>query len=308
MTKVEKRLLIYISSLPSAAEARFETERQAAMKQALTCGLVWPNDSADYDWDLVRRHIEEADAFILLCGREYGPVTPTGLSLQHRELVHAQSLNKPVYVLIENAAATGATPDQLKLEDFRRQLMAQVPHKVWHLGDELSVHVKATIQGWQRKGLGSLAAESAALQPGEVTLPESFRLMPEPPVVSPVKRVRGGPAREAITLTVQANVYRGGTLTRHLVKINSRTDRIWRDLEPLLRLGSSEVRLRSIVEQSVTSEASRLLLEEHKGSHAVDDVRIERNQFRQLLSRWARDGLVTDQRDGARTRWSLKGV
>ena len=306
MTTPEKHLLVYVSSLPESAEARFETERQAAQKGALLTGLVWPASGAGYDWSLVRRQIEQADAFLLLSGREYGPVTPTGIGNQHRELVHAQSLNKPVYAIIHNAPATGPAQDQLKLTDFRRQLMALVPYKIWHLGDELSVHAGAIISAWQRKGVGSWSNARVAsdrplsIAPGVGILPDHFRT---PEVTA---RSRGdGPAREDLTFMVQANVYRGGNLSRHVVSITIRTDRLWRDLLPLLRLCSSEDRLRALVERTVSDEASKLLLAEHPGSHAVDDVRVERNQFRQLLSRWSGSGFIKDKRDRARTRWML---
>ena len=37
----------------------------------------------------------------------------------------------------------------------------------------------------------------------------------------------------------------------------------------------------------------------------VDGVRIERNQFRQLLKGWADSGHVSSTKEGARTRWAL---
>jgi len=304
MSVTDKHLLVYISSLPESAEARFEAEKQAALRGALTTGLVWPDSQSEYDWALVRRQIEKADVFMFLLGRQYGPVTPTGISIQHRELVHAQALNKPVCAMIQNAAGTGGPQDQLKLEDLRKQLMGSVPFKVWHLGDELSVHLGSTLQTWQRKGVARWAAGGApeAVIDNPI-LSERFR------APAPTFRPRKDePIKHELVLMVQANVYRGGNLSRHVVKITMQSQRLWRDLQPLLRLGASEDRLRALVEHSVTDEASKRLLAEHPGSHAVDDVRIERNQFRQLLSRWSKEGFVTSQRDGAHVRWSIAGT
>jgi len=279
--------LIYVSSLPSQSEARFEVELQAAQSQTLTSGLVWDQPHAEYDWSLVRGQIERADAFLLMLGDDYGPVTPTGISAQHRELVHAQSLNKPIFCLIHNSL-NGAEPD-MRLDEFRALVKRQEAHKVWHLRDELSVHSRTIISNWQRDRRGE-----TAYQPPRYHAPA--------PIITPAK---GQPPRNDIDLMVQANVYRGGNLAPQVVKLPMKTDRLWRSLLPLLRLGASEDRLRAHIEQLVTAEISQLLLDRHPGSHAVDGVRLERNQFRQLLSGWAGGGFVKDQKDGARVRWSL---
>ena len=80
-------LLVYVSSLPDDVAARFEVDRQVALAGAVGAGLVWDARYAQYDWELVKKQIAQADAFLLLLGENYGPTTPTGISFQHRELV-----------------------------------------------------------------------------------------------------------------------------------------------------------------------------------------------------------------------------
>lgn len=298
MSESNRPLLIYVSSLPCDVEARFGVDKQVAQLGALTTGLVWSAKHSEYDWNLVRRQIQQADTFILLLGHEYGPVTPTGISFQHRELVYAQSLNKPVYGFIHDRVGDYSTPE-LKLAELRQQVTGQIPHKIWHLGDELTVHAKTAVNQWLRQFSRTAPLPATGLSVGFNTSVKSAAV--------PVSGMRSQtyPTREDIELVAQANVYRGGNLARHVVRLPMKTDRLWRSLMPLLRLGTSEDRLRSHVEQVITSEVSSVLLAEHPGSHAIDGVRIERNQFRQLLKGWAESHHVTSSKEGARTRWAL---
>lgn len=292
MSESKCPLLIYVSSLLCDAEARFEVDREVAKLGALSAGLVWGDRHSDYDWDLVRRQIQQCDSFILLLGQEYGPTTPTGISFQHRELVYAQSLNKPVRAFIHDQVGDFSTPE-LKLAELRQQVASQTPHKIWHLRDELTVHAKTTVANWLKQNTPSVPKSTPQLTSINV------------PVQASPRRQAPVPVREDIELVAQANVYRGGNLARHVVRLPMKTDRLWRSLMPLLRLGTSEDRLRSHVEQVITAEVSAVLLAEHPGSHAVDGVRIERNQFRQLLKGWAEPGHVISTKEGARTRWAL---
>lgn len=301
MTDSKRPLLIYVSSLPCDAEARFEVEKQVAQLGALTSGLVWNTAYGQYDWNLVRQQIQRADVFMLLLGQEYGPTTPTGISFQHREMVHALTLNKPVFSFIHDRMGDYSTPE-LKLAELRQQVVSQTPHKVWHLRDELSVHAKTAVGHWLRRTDSASPSQTVDPIKAPATLPTGAALSSVPNL-----RVRRQlqPEREDIELVAQANVYRGGNLARHLVRLPMKTDRLWRSLMPLLRLGTSEDRLRSHIEQVLTAEVSTILLAEHPGSHAVDEVRLERNQFRQLLAGWAESGHVLSDKEGARIRWRL---
>lgn len=287
-------LLIYVSSLPCDAEFRFEVDRQIALSGALGCGLAWQSDFAEYDWALVKRQIEQADAFLLLLGEEYGPTTPTGISFQHRELVHAQSLHKPVYYMM-HTSMDGHEAADIRLNELRQQVRAQVSGKIWHLKDELTVHVKTLLKNWKRD-VQSLRMMGA---------PPAVPARAVAPVISSKIALKAVPPREQIELITQGNVYKGGNLAPKVVKIPMKTDRIWRSIQPLLRLGTSEDRLRSHMEQVITGEVKNRLLSDNPGSHAVDGVRIERNQFRNILDGWATGGFVLNKAQGARTIWSL---
>lgn len=288
-------LLVYVSSLAPDAEARFEVDRQIALAGAVSTGLAWDDRYAPYDWELVKRQIAQADAFLLLLGEGYGATTPTGISYQHRELVHAQSLHKPVYHLT-HTSMDGREANDIRLNELRQQVRAQIGGKIWHLKDELTVHARTLVQSWTKdvSVLRSLKEDSAQAESQARSRLQAVRNTP-----------RTLPERKTIELMTQANVYRGGNLAPQLLKLPMKTDRIWRSILPLLRLGTSEDRLRSHMEQVLAAEVKARLLSEHPGSHAVDGVKIERNQFRKLLQDWAGGGFVVDMKQGARTIWSL---
>ena len=287
------KTLVYISSLPCDAAARFEVERQMALAGVLVAGLVWEDRFARYDWDLVRRQLEEADGFLLVLGDQYGPTTPTGISMQHRELVHALSLGKSVYCFMYNSMSAGGKSDP-RLNELRDQVRKQAPVKVWHLTDELSVHAGTLARNWIKDTESRGAAAKAQLSDSPIT------------VSKPASSGRSQPPREDIELVTQSNVYRGGNLAHQIVRLPMKSDRLWRSLQPLLRLGTSEDRLRTHVEQVVASEVKSILLGNNPGSHAVDGIRVERNQFRQILDNWQKGGYIEGRRDGARVQWSLK--
>jgi len=302
MKKKDSHFLVYIASSASLAPERFECERLCAAAGMLTNGMVWQHDIIEYDWALVRRQIEMADAFLFVLGSEYGQISQTGISYQHRELVHARSLQKPVVALIKNTHdGSRQSEDARRLADFHAILMKEVPFRVWHLRDELSVHVNSTLQGWQRTNAGTWVREDKA---PEISIPVAFKAAPKIAVSTPRKSFQS-PGKETINLLLQANVYRNGNLSLQRQTLEVREDQLWQGILPLLRLGISEERLRAQVENSLTPKMSVLLLGQHEGAHAVDDVRVERAQFNGILTTWRERGLVECSADNGRTLWTL---
>lgn len=302
MNKKDSHFLVYIASSASLASERFECERLCAAAGMLTNGMVWQHDIVEYDWALVRKQIEMADAFLFVLGNEYGQISQTGISYQHRELVHARSLQKPVVALIKNTHDTlRQSEDARRLADFHAILMKEVPYRVWHLRDELSVHVNTTLQGWQRTATGTWVRQAKV---SEVEVPAAIKPALKISVSTPRKSLQS-PGKETIGLLLQANVYRNGNLSLQRQVLEVREDQLWQGVLPLLRLGISEERLRAQVENSLTPKMSSLLLGQHQGAHAVDDVRVERTQFNGILTAWRDRGLVQSSADNGRTLWTL---
>jgi hypothetical protein len=294
MNKTNSHLLVYIASSASLTPERFECERLCAAAGTLTNGMVWQHDKVEYDWSLVREQIEMADAFLFVLGEEYGQISQTGISYQHRELVYARSLQKPIMVLIKNThEGPSQSEDARRLADFHAILMKEFPFRVWHLGDELSVYVNLTLQGWQRTSVGTWMREANA---SDVAIPITGKTTPKQSISSFRKSFQP-PSREVIGLLLQANVYRNGNLSLQRQTLEVREDQLWQGILPLLRLGISE--------NSLTPKMSTLLLGQHQGAHAVDDVRVERAQFHRILMAWRERGLVECSTDNGQTFWAL---
>ena len=111
--------------------------------------------------------------------------------------------------------------------------------------------------------------------------------------------------RQLMKIGFAANVYEAGNNTLEEVDITLRWDAIFGAVGEALKTPSSEAKLRSILEKFVEPEVKRKLLLLHTSSHAVDDVRINRQQLQELLDQWSDHNLVDSHNHGARKTWVL---
>jgi hypothetical protein len=293
-----KRFLVYVASNHIGLEAeRYEVTRQLVRMGILCCGFPCREDTSPYDWNLARTQIEDADLFIMILGDEYGPMAPTGISYLHRELVHAQSLSKPVLSFVKNALPTQQeTEDQRRLAGFHG-VVSKSTFRLWHLREELISHVKtAVVNALSNKSGGWLKLDQNA----------SVRLADEPKAVAKVDSKQWMlKTRQLMKIGFAANVYEAGNNTLEEVVITLRWDAIFGAVGEALKIPSSEAKLRSILEKFVEPEVKRKLLLLHTSSHAVDDVRINRQQLQELLDQWSEHNLVDSHNHGARKTWVL---
>ena len=300
----QKHYLVYLASTAEGLELeRYEVERQLARHHMINTGFAYRKDAGPYDWNLVRAQIEKSDMFVLLLGDHYGPMAPTGISFLHREFVHAQTLGKPILAFIKNTLPErNLTEEQRRLSGFHRIVTQQASYKLWHLRDELLSHVNAAFASQALPG-GWLPMA----QHGHVSAAQS-----EPLAVSDGKpsskltvQQRLARARQVISLQVAAKVYEAGNLSREEVFLPVRSDQLLQGVAHLLRLGASEDRLRSQLESVITKKVSEQLLKRHPQAHAVDDIRISRGQFQQILKSWEALGLVAGKGEPGRSVWTV---
>lgn len=298
---VDKRHLVYLASNSQGLDLeRYEVLRQLARHGMINVGFACREDAGPYDWNLVRSQIESADLFILLLGDGYGPMAPTGISYLHREFVHAKSLNKPTLAFIKNTLPEkNLTEDQRRLAGFHRIVAHQSSYKLWHLREELMSHVRVSLAspmltlgaGWVRAG----AARSTAM-------PVSAEVVKE--TAEPLSaRQRLTLSRQVVNLQIAAKVYQGGNLSLEEVLLPVRLDQLLQGAMPLLKTGASEDRLRSQLENIVAGTVKSQLLKRNTQAHAVDDIRISRGQFQQVLKQWQILGFVAADGDGVRAVW-----
>lgn len=298
----KKRYLVYLASnQPGLDIERYEISRLLAQHGMLNIGLPCWDDASPYDWELVKEQIEIADLFILLLGDGYGPVLPTGISYLHREFVHAKSLNKPVLAFLKNSLPEQlVTEEQRRLAGLHRIITQQAAYKFWHLRDELLAHVRAAVSSSLLTiGPGWVPTNSSANNQQE-TRPQSSQNKE-----SLTNRQRQSLSRQMLNLQVSSKVYEGGNLTLINSFVPSRLDLLYQILQGLLQEGASEDRLRKHVEQLIAEDVKKEQLERHPNAHAVDDIRVSRNQFQQILKSWNDLDLVKFSGIGSRVVWQL---
>lgn len=302
-TPEQKRFMVFLASnFEGLSLERYEMERQLARHNMINVGFSCREDAGPYDWNLVRNQIEMADLFILLLGDTYGPMAPTGISYLHREFVHAKSLNKPTLAFIKNSLPEKhINEDQRRLAGFHRIVVQQSPYKLWHLRDELLTHLRA-----------SLGSPSLAIGPGWVPA----NLAQPAPVSQPVQNTpsaglsasqRLARSRQLVNLQVTAKVYQGGNLSLEEVLLPARMDQLLIGISSQLKAGASEDRLRSHLEGVIAPTVKTQLLKRHQQAHAVDDIRISRGQFQQMLRQWQELGYVSVAGEGSRAVWQSAG-
>ena len=294
-----KRFLVYVASNHTGLESeRYEVTRQLARMGILCCGFPCREDTSPYDWNLARSQIEDADLFVMILGDEYGPMAPTGISYLHREMVHAQSLAKPVLSFVKNSLPSQQqTEDQRRLAGFHG-VVSKGTYRLWHLREELIAHVKtAVVNGLSNKSGGWLKLDSV----DEV----STKPLPEASTTKVDSKQWMLKTRQLMRLQFSAKVYEAGNNTLEEISVSLRWDALFVCAGAILKSPSSEDRLRQGLEALVEGEVKRRLLQQHPSAHAVDDIRINRGQFQQLLEQWLEHDLVVKQQRGGRSAWQL---
>ena len=319
-----KRFLVYVASNHKGLESeRYEVSRQLARMGILSCGFPCREDITPYDWNLAKSQIEDADLFIMILGDDYGPIAPTGISYLHRELVYAQSLSKPILSFVKNTL-----PSQQQSEEQRRLagfhgVVSKGAFRLWHLREELIAHVKTAVVnalshksgGWLK--LSSVDSDDNFVNPISAFADAKNAADAKNPVVAiSVAEAKADnkqwalQARQLSRLQFSAKVYEAGNNTLEEISVSQRWDALFNCAGEIMKAPSSEDRLRQGFEKLVDDEVKRRLLQQHPSAHAIDDIRINRNQMQQLLDQWLELGLVISVNRGGRNAWQLtpKGI
>ena len=295
-----QRFLVYIASNHEGLETeRYEVARQLARMGILTCGFPCREDVAPYDWNLSRTQIEDADLFLMILGDDYGPMAPTGISHLHRELVHAQSLSKPVLSFVKNTLdRTPINEDQRRLVGFHSMVMKGA-YRLWHLREELIAHVKSTVAntlsnrsgGWLKVDTDAQKAAKASQSKGKASKLSTRDLLAK--------------SRQQVELRLSAKVYQAGNNTLEEVMVPLRLDALFTRVAVPMNQPSTDDKIRSALERFMEPEVKRQLLTSHPGAHAVDDIKIDKQQFQQLLEGWQELGYIESEAKDAREIWHL---
>jgi len=156
----------------------------------------------------------------------------------------------------------------------------------------------------------SLSSSMLTLGPGWV--PAGVSKTPAMPMAAEANKETAEPlsarqrlnlSRQVVNLQIAAKVYQGGNLSQEEVLLPVRLDQLLQGAMPLLKAGASEDRLRAQLESVVAGTVKSQLLKRNAQAHAVDDIRISRGQFQQVLKQWQGLGFVAASGEGVRAVW-----
>ncbi len=291
-----KRFLVYLASNHQGLDVeRHEIVQLMASYGMVNVGLDCRDDLGPYNWDLVRELIETCDLFVLLLGDSYGPRLPTGISFLHREFVHANSTNKPTLAFIKNSVPNQQlNEEQSRLAGLHKVVAQKSPYKLWHLRDELVSQVRTALSsslltiggGWVPANKANLNLESDVKKQEPVPLTARQRLTK---------------SQQMLNLQVTANVYQDGNLSVEDIFLPTRLDKLFKVLLHRMKEGCSEDSLRRSLAVAVTKTTKEQLLAKKPKAHAVDDVRINREQFKLMLKIWQELGTISCKKDENRS-------
>lgn len=294
--------LVYVASYKHGlGQERFEIRQLLARHSIIDVGIHCLKDGKNYDWEVSRRQIELADAFILLLGEKYGAISPVGLGYLHREYVHASSLDKPIYIFAKNIlVAESKDADQKRLIDFNTLLSKRPNYKKWQVRDELLSHIKSTVIANKNEMTAwtNLAANNKpniatpSIEVEDTTTKLSAREVLER-------------SRTMINLKVSAKVFESSNLSINDVLITLRLDHMFNILKPTFAQCGSEERLRKTLENFLAKEVKEKLLVKHPKAHAVDDVRVNRVQFQNMLQTWSEIGKIRFDASTLHKHWCI---
>jgi hypothetical protein len=112
-------------------------------------------------------------------------------------------------------------------------------------------------------------------------------------------------SRQLIRLQLSAKVYEAGNNTLEEISVSLRWDAIFACAARLMSSAASEEKLRAALEELAQDEVKNRLLQQHPLAHAVDDIRINRPQFTELVTQWLDHGLVVKKSVSGRPAWKL---
>ena len=302
---------VYVASnFEGMMNERYEVARQLARLGMLPCGFPCRDDISAYDWALAKSQIEAAEVFVFLLGEDYGPMAPTGLSYLHREYVYAQSLSKPILSFVKRGVLDASGSDALYLTALY-ELIAKDDFRLWQFCDELLTYVRAAVSPFLQKSTLS-STDSALLLPLSLSLSVTAEVAAlQPAGVAPNEQeslVLAGEMmdeQQDIACEMSAKVYEGGNNTLQAVNLVRQRRALFILAAEGLKRPMSEDGLRAHMEQALSPEASERLLDEHPRAHAIDDVRLSKQQFKYWLDQWQASRLVEPDLSGQRPLWSL---
>jgi hypothetical protein len=299
---VSKKYLVYIcSNHEGLDQERNELCKVIAKLGAIPVSVPFLPEGSPYDWPSTKQLIDDADYFVCLLGDNYGPLSNTGISYIHKEVVYAQSKHKPIVSFLKNSMSDVrlSTSERQHLDGFKNILIKSM-FKYWHLRVELITHVKNSLSylftskpqlGWQN--IAPAASDTQKAAPQKVPLKASARDFL-------------AKSRQSIPLRCSAKVFVRGNFSVIEQQVPIKLDEIFLAMAPQLVHPTTEDRMRGALEDYLADHHKALFSEGVDHAHAVADIKVLISQFQLVKVQIRALGLIEEA--GAIGTWRLTSL
>ena len=299
---MSKKYLVYICSNHDGLEQeRLELCKEVAKLGAIPVSIPYVTQGSPYDWPSTKQLIDSADYFVCLLGDHYGPLSNTGISYIHKEVVYAQSKNIPIVSFLKNSMSDAriSTTERQHLAIFK-SILIKSTHKYWHLQVELITHVKNSVgylftskpqAGWNK--VVDIKAAKVNSTPDKVPLKASAREFL-------------AKARQTIALRCSAKVFVSGNFSVIEKQLPLKLDDIFLAVAPQLVHPITEDRMKSALEDYITDHHKSLFSNGVDRAHAVADIKMLISQFQLVKVQLRALGLIEEA--GAISTWRLTSL
>ncbi|TGG95315.1 DUF4062 domain-containing protein [Natronospirillum operosum] len=278
-----RRYLACVSSNQSVGDAvRRDVAETLAALQVIATGFSFPAVTDGYQWKLQQLALNDADFCVVILGRDYGPVSESGVGHLHRAAAHAMATGKPVLALVCDALSEPADDTDLLrreslLADLHRQAQVLVVDTPGAIRDVLEQAVddllaSERLRGWCPVGRGSAETDVKALQQEiqqlQTSLDQARRGEPG-----------AGHSRRAPRLSYRVKVFRHGNLTTVDHELRTGWNELFAWAAPLLTEPRREADWKSALEERLLAQVQPELEQAHPEAHGFVSLRLDGVHF-----------------------------
>lgn len=254
--------------------------------------LNYSPEAGEYDWQLIKKTIDDADIFLLLVGDGYGAISDSGESFIHREAVYAKSKQKTVVALLKNANLKTLTQQEIqRLRTLHRLMMSGV-FKYWSTREDLLLTARQVLREHLKPQLG--------IQAGRVEPIVSEKV--EQAITETLFQMASYPMR------FSGKVFAHGNCHEVEVSVNLTWDVAFMNLGAIMTAPVTEDRMRSVLEDYVEDQYRDEFMNSIADAHALADVRCNDLEFQRLKAYLKGAGVIENvatESAGLRRYWQL---
>jgi len=254
--------------------------------------LNYSPEAGEYDWQLIKKTIDDADIFLLLVSDGYGAISDSGESYIHREAVYAKSKQKTVVALLKNANLKTLSQQEIqRLRTLHRLMMSGV-FKYWSTREDLLLTARQVLREHLKPQLG--------IQSGRVEPIVSEKV--EQAITDTLFQMSSYPMR------FSGKVFAHGNCHEVEVSVSLTWDVAFMNLGAIMTAPVTEDRMRSVLEDFVEDQYRDEFMGSIADAHALADVRCNDLEFQRLKAYLKGAGVIENvatESTGLRRYWQL---